>query len=159
MPQAGANSRPEKSAQPQTASPVSTLICVRTSMYLRIFAAISSPTSAKSGPFACLLGEGEPLAEIAGLHQGQHQEHEGEDGEADKGIDVPDEGLKEAHEPHHVEPFGQGPDDEDLMLLEPARPFEIDGLEARGMTDQPCALNAQGPGDHGADSDDHGDGQ
>ena len=102
---------------------------------------------------------GEALAEIAGLEQGQHQEHEGEDGEAEEGIDVPDQGLKEAHEPHHVEPFGQGAHDEDLMLFQPARPFEIDRLEARGMTDQPLALNAQGPGDHGADGDDHGDGQ
>src|SRR6476620_7409770 len=78
-------------------------------------------------PFCLLARRGEPLAEIAGLKQGQHQEHEGEDSEAEEGMDVPDEGLKEAHEPYHVEPFGQGAYDEDLMIFQPARPFEIDG--------------------------------
>ena len=45
------------------------------------------------------------------------------------------------------------------MLLKPARPFGVDGLEARGMTDQPRTLDAQGPGDRRADGDDHGEGQ
>ena len=35
----------------------------------------------------------------------------------------PIQGLKEAHEPHHVEPFGQGADDEDLMLLQASAPI------------------------------------
>ena len=94
--QAGANSRPEKSAQAQTASPVEH---AHLRAHDHVFADLCRDLLADFGeiraPFAVFAGEGKLLAEVAGLHQGQHQEHEGEDGEADKGIDVPDQGSKE----------------------------------------------------------------
>ena len=83
--------------------PVSTLSCVRTSMYLRNLAATSSPACARSMASTSLSEATSRAQKIAGLKQREHHEDESQHGEADEIIDAAGDGLEQADQPPHVE--------------------------------------------------------
>ena len=100
-------------------------------MYLRNLAAISAAGLGELAGSRLIVQRGEPLLDVAALDQRQHHEDENEDGKSDRIVDASGDGLNEPHPPHHVEPLGKRPDDQNVMLFEPVRPLGIELLEAR----------------------------